>query len=197
MKRSTAPTRLKLTRPDPSEDELHKSVADLLLMALMPPAMFSTFPSGMYQLPKASGGRLKAYGLKEGMPDIFVLHDRRVVWIELKRRHGIVSKVQQAMHEKLEENKTSVYVCRSPEAVIDALMREGFPLRKGIVATMLHNPYEPAERQCTGDPYFGTADTRAEAGNETQPKKVRSAHTRAAQKTVNGPSLGGAATTEV
>ena len=150
-----AATPLKMTEQSMSEDTLHKSVAHLLDIALLKPAMWTTFPSGMYELPKSVGGRLKAYGLKEGMPDILTHCNARNVWLELKRRNGTVSQKQKAMHEVLEGAGSVVYVCRCPEAVIEALVREGFPGRLESIKQMLSRPFQPAEKQTTGDLYYG------------------------------------------
>ena len=151
-----------------TEDALHRTVAHLLDIALLSPAMWSTFPSGMYELPKAAGGRLKAYGLLEGMPDILTHCHSRNVWIELKRRNGVVSKKQKTTHEKLEKAGSVVYVCRCPEAVIEALVREGFPVRLEIVKQMLSRPFQAAEKQTTGDLYFGQDVAAAKASATSQ-----------------------------
>ena len=164
----TATRPLKLTPVDPTEDELHKSVSRLLDIALLKPAFWTTFPSGMYALPKAAGGRLKAYGLKEGIPDVYTLYEGHTVWLELKRRGGVISRKQQEMHRVLEKAGSVVYVCRSPEGVVDALVREGVPLRLEIIKQLLGKPYEPAERQTTGDFYYGANNPSATVGAATE-----------------------------
>lgn len=170
VRRGLAAPPLKLVTLDESEDELHKSVRALLDIALLPPAVWTTFPAGMYQLAKTTGGRLKAYGLKEGIPDIMLLYDGRVMWIELKRRSGRISTVQRTMHERLERAGTPVYVCRSSAAVADALAREGFPILPGIVRSLLaQGPYQPAERQSIGDPDYGQTHSRPKARQPAQP----------------------------
>src|SRR5215468_12790351 len=63
------------------EGALHRSVAELLDWCLIPPALYSTFPSGWGQLNKATAGTLKACGLKAGWPDIMVFSPRRCVGI--------------------------------------------------------------------------------------------------------------------
>lgn len=168
-----APRRLKLTN-EASEDELHKSVRALLDVALLPPAFWSTFPSGMYELPKSAGGRLKAYGLKEGVPDILAIHGGRVVWLELKRLKGVISKAQQAMHGVLELAGAHVYVCRSPESVVHALYMESFPIRSGVITQFLTRPFLRAERQVTGDFYYGQVHKSAAQGEATQPAQSAS-----------------------
>lgn len=161
------PKRLKLTAPEPSEDALHKSVRQLLDVALLLPAFWTTFPSGMYELPTSAGGRLKAYGLKEGVPDILALYEGRLVWLELKRLKGKISRAQQLMHRTLELAGSHVYVCRSQEAVVHALMTESFPLRSGVVRQLLTNSSMRSERQITGDFHLGqTAPDRG--GSETE-----------------------------
>lgn len=161
--------RFTLTEQIPAEDSLHKTAANLLHIALLPPAVWTTFPSGMYALPKAAGGRLRAYGLKPGMPDIMVLHRGRTVWLELKRRNGVISKDQKAMHACLDQAGAAVYVCRSPEAVIDALLRERFPVRLSIHRQLLTGGlYQPAEKQTTGESCYGNAGTTSGGAAESE-----------------------------
>jgi len=162
--RKRRPKPLKLTDIEPQEDELHKSVAQLLDRALLEPAFWTTFPAGMYVLPRHVGGRLKAYGMKDGVPDIEVIYDGRVVWLELKRPHGSISKAQRAAHPKLERAGCHVYVCRTPEAVIDALDRERFPVRPEIVRQLRRDgPFFRAERQSTGDLYYGQGELQTKS----------------------------------
>jgi hypothetical protein len=133
-------------------------------VALLRPAFYTTFPAGMYVLPQHVGGRLKAYGMKDGVPDIEAVYDGRLVWLELKRPHGVISKAQKERHQELEGAGSHVYVCRTPEAVIDALTREGFPLRLDIQGQLLRNgPFFRAERQSTGDLYYGQSNKTPES----------------------------------
>ena len=136
----------RLTAPQIPEDSLHKTVADILDRWLIEPAVWTHFPAGGYQLGVMAAARLKRLGLKAGMPDILCWYDHRCVGIELKRDTGGRSSSQRAMHPKLEAAGVTIYVCRSPEAVIDVLVREGFPIQIQIVKAMLMQPFQPADR---------------------------------------------------
>ena len=52
------------------EIDLHRTVAEMLDWAMLPPAMWTTVPGGWGYLPGATAGILKACGYKKGFPDI-------------------------------------------------------------------------------------------------------------------------------
>ena len=64
--------------------DLHASVAGQLDWRLKRPAFYTTFPAGWGKLPGMVAGKLKACGLKAGMPDLLVWYEGRTVGIELK-----------------------------------------------------------------------------------------------------------------
>jgi hypothetical protein len=113
-----------------SEADLHATVAEFLDWALMPPALYTTFPAGWCALPKATAGRLKACGLKKGMPDILVFYDGRTLGIELKAEGGRPSLAQQCMFHQLREAGVLVYICESVEDVAFTLRDSGVPMRR-------------------------------------------------------------------
>lgn len=125
------PSHRAITFPDRArEADLHKSVAHFLRWALVPPALFTTFPAGWGKLSKATAGRLYASGLAPGMPDIFVFGPgRRVVGIELKVPPNTATAVQRTMFAKLQAVGIKVYICTSIEDVADALKQEYVPCR--------------------------------------------------------------------
>jgi len=163
-----APKRLKLRIPEPPEDSLHKSVADLLDAHLLLPATWTTFPAGLYVLNPAAAGRLKRLGLKAGMPDILVFW-HGCVGIELKRDSGTRQREQKFMHLRLEAAGIPVYVCRSLEAVADALVRHDVPLRASVVRALLDRPYRPAERAIDVGETVNGKHTGTEASGAAQP----------------------------
>ena len=126
---------------DATEDELHRSVAEFLDWALLPPAVYSTFPAGWGKLSKSTAGRLKASGLKPGMPDLFVF-DRhsmianriypKIIGLELKARGEKPSAAQQLMFPRLRALGIEIYVCECVEDVAEALERERVPLRISV-----------------------------------------------------------------
>jgi hypothetical protein len=125
----------------PTESELHQAVAEFLDVALLPPAVYSTFPAGWGKLSTATAGRLKAAGLKPGLPDLFVF-DRhnmianrtypKVIGLELKAHGRKPSPAQQLMFPRLRALGIEIYVCECLEDVVEALERERVPLRIGL-----------------------------------------------------------------
>jgi hypothetical protein len=123
----------------PTEAELHQAVAEYLDWALLPPAIYSTFPAGWGRLSKATAGRLKGSGLKPGMPDLFVF-DRhelqlgnrvfpKIVGIELKARGELPSAAQQLMFPMLRQIGIPIHICRCVEDVALALVQEHITMR--------------------------------------------------------------------
>lgn len=120
---------------DPSESQLHASVAQFLDWALLPPTIWTTFPAGWGKLTKGTAGRLYACGLKKGMPDILVFCRRDhnssyVVGIELKAGRNGLSSAQRTMFAALQGVGIPVYVCRSIEDVAEMLTQEGISCRQ-------------------------------------------------------------------
>ena len=102
----------------------------MLDWVLRPPAMYTTFPAGWGALNKATAGRLKACGLKMGMPDILVFYHGVTFGIELKGRGGILSAAQKVMHANLRAAGVPVVVCSSVEGVFEFCKAYGLPMRK-------------------------------------------------------------------
>jgi hypothetical protein len=117
-----------------SESQLHKATADLLDWVLLPPALWTTFPSGWGKLGKATAGRLHGAGLKAGFPDLFIFFSGRAIGIELKTEAGQISKKQMAMFLRLGKAGVRVYICRNTDDVIGVLEQESLPHRKMEVA---------------------------------------------------------------
>jgi len=122
------PLRLRLT--EPTEAQLHATVAQYLDWALMPPAVYTTFPAGWGVLTRSTAGRLRGAGLKQGIPDILVWYNGFTLGIELKSYSGRLTKVQEAMHIKLRAAGVKVVTCNSLMEVIDALEMFSIPLRR-------------------------------------------------------------------
>jgi hypothetical protein len=123
----------------PTERQLHRTVAEFLDWALLPPAVWTTFPAGWGRLSEAMAGELRACGLKKGFPDILIfdLHQiiaariyPKVVGIELKARTG-VSAAQQLMFPRLKKVGWAIYVCRDLESVVQALREQRVMLKTG------------------------------------------------------------------
>jgi len=122
------PLRLRLT--EPTEAQLHATVAQYLDWALMPPAVYTTFPAGWGVLTRSTAGRLKGAGLKQGIPDILVWYNGFTLGIELKSHVGRLTPTQEEMHAKLRAAGVVIAVCTSLMEVIDFLRIRSIPLRR-------------------------------------------------------------------
>jgi len=133
----------RLTEPVVPEDDLHAAVAQALDLLLLPPAMWTTFPAGLVELPGQAAAKLARLGLKRNWPDILVLHGA-LHGIELKRVGGQLSRTrtvrtrrgslrmvegQADVHPRLEAAGMKIAVCRSVDEVLAALAAWGVPMR--------------------------------------------------------------------
>jgi hypothetical protein len=113
----------------PTESQLHRTVAELLEWTLFYPTVWTTFPAGWGHLPKATAGRLRGAGLKAGFPDILIFYDSRCVGLELKVKGRKPSAAQQLMFARLRQCGMRIFVCENVDEVIDALQQAKIPLR--------------------------------------------------------------------
>lgn len=104
-----------------SELALHVSVARFLDAALPKDAFWSTIAHGGFRLPISVAKRLRAMGLKKGVPDLFVIHNGRTVFLELKVPGNYPTPEQKAVMANIEQAGGFCFVCRSLEEVADAL----------------------------------------------------------------------------
>ena len=105
-----------MPRRNQPELDFHKTVAQYLDKALPESCWWSTFPSGGGG--KARGAKLKACGLKAGVPDI--------LWLELKAPKGSLSDAQEAFVERMERFETvAVATCKTLNDVYEALVGSG------------------------------------------------------------------------
>ncbi len=114
-----------------TEAQLHRAVAEYLDLVLLPPAWWSTFPSGGGG--KARGGQLKGRGLKPGVPDILLVQRGECFWIELKATNGRLSKAQQDTSGALAAAGCHWTFCRSIEQVAEALKYWGISTRQAAL----------------------------------------------------------------
>jgi hypothetical protein len=123
------------------EDRLQAAMIEFLTAALPADAMVWATPNGGGRS-KAEAGILKATGVVAGMPDLFVLHQHRLLPIEVKvaaapaapghprRRGGVVSQAQTTAHHRLERcGAAPVLIATSLEELEKGLIARGVPLR--------------------------------------------------------------------
>lgn len=99
------------------EEALQRTVAQYLDLALPKDAVWFHVPNGGGRS-KAEAGVLKAMGVKAGVPDIYILHEGRSLFIELKPPKRYLSKEQKEMTRRLLLAHARVDVCRSLDEVI-------------------------------------------------------------------------------
>jgi hypothetical protein len=147
-----------------SEADLHATVAEFLDWALMPPALFTTFPAGWGKLPPATAGRLKGSGLKQGFPDLLIFHDGRCVGIELKVKGRKPSLAQQCMFHQLRQAGVLVYICESVEDVAFTLRDSGVPMRR---MALWHDDVRLGVRKWQQDAISAKRDAEGEGDGPT------------------------------
>lgn len=136
---------------------LHMAVAEFLDWVVMPPALWTTFPAGWTAMNKGQAGRLKACGLKAGMPDIMVFHDGFTLGIELKAGGHGLTEAQKEMHPKLLAAGVRVCVARSIDVVEHILRVHNIPIRKinygsSLTTSEIRCPQEPAQGKAPAAP---------------------------------------------
>jgi hypothetical protein len=138
------PRPFRLTEPVQPEQELHETVADMCDRLIAPPAFWFFYPAGAVQLTRAQVAKLARMGLKRGLPDIFILH-QKFYGIELKRRGGRLSRTSIGRTARgspvIRAGQVDVFplleaagmqriaVCHSVDEVAAQLDRWGIPLR--------------------------------------------------------------------
>lgn len=133
-----------------SEDAFHLAVAELLDWVLRMPTFWTTFPAGYGKLGKGMAGKLKAKGLKAGMPDILIFHpvpphinNSHVVGLELKAGRNTTSSAQRNTHQLLWAAGVKVYTIRNLNDVLAALLAENIPFKQ----IELHDKVKTLERE--------------------------------------------------
>lgn len=122
--------REKVPRQQP-EMLLQTAVAQYLAWALPPDAVAHHSP-GEGKRSRRAQGELKRSGFTSGWPDLEIVWDGKVVFVELKAGRGALSAAQRATHRKLHYCGAPVCVCRSPEDVEFVLRAHGLPLRATV-----------------------------------------------------------------
>jgi hypothetical protein len=141
----TAAFRLK-PPPEPLEADIHEACARALDLLLLPPAMWFCYPAGAAELSPQQMAAYSRKGLKRGLPDIFVLH-QRMYGIELKRPGARLSKTrvgrsqrgapriyagQEDVFPKLEAAGMQIAIVHSVDEMLAQLARWQIPMRRII-----------------------------------------------------------------
>jgi len=96
------------------EDQLHRAVAGFLRRALNNPAEAYWFHTPNQGIRSAiQGAKLKAMGMRAGIPDLYIRWRGGVGWIELKSETGRVSDAQHDFMAQARALGDQTAVCRS------------------------------------------------------------------------------------
>lgn len=116
------------------EDRLHRTVATFLSRALPNPAeaIWLHYPAGEKRSAFA-GAKLKAYGARAGVPDLYFRWSGGVGWLELKADKGVVSPEQRRFMEQVEQLGDKVAVVRTLEVVEATLRSWGLKLHASVL----------------------------------------------------------------
>jgi hypothetical protein len=116
-----------------TEDQFHLAVAELLDWVLRMPTFFTTFPAGYGKLSKGMAGKLRAKGMRAGMPDIMIFHPAglvtRCVGLELKVGRNTTTSKQRETHELLRATGVKCYTIRTLNDVLAALIASDIPYK--------------------------------------------------------------------
>lgn len=90
----------------------------------------TTFWSGVENAPRGAkaGHFQRLRGVRSGLADVLVLHDGKLVCIELKSKRGVPSAAQRAVSLEIKAAGGRWWLARSVKAALTALAREGVPL---------------------------------------------------------------------
>lgn len=116
------------------EDQLQASVARFLDRVLPSASWWTATANGAHLAGDArsramQANRMKATGIKKGTPDILILHDGRLLSIELKAAKGKLSDAQADVADAITNAGGGYTVSRSIEDVQEYLIAMGVPLR--------------------------------------------------------------------
>ena len=120
------------------EEQLQMVVVEYLSQALEGNSTFFAVPNGGKRNFREAQ-RLKAAGVRAGVPDMIVINDGRAIGIELKVGKNKPTEVQLAFHEQLKHARVPVSVCRSVDEVEAALRAAGVPLRATVEAPIIRS----------------------------------------------------------
>jgi len=109
------------------EQKLHIAVARYLTVALPKDAWFTTIPAGGGGARR--GAYLKAMGYKAGTPDLQIIYQGRVLFVELKASNGRVTDAQWKTKDHLLAAGAYWCVCKTLDELASALTGWNVPLR--------------------------------------------------------------------
>lgn len=110
-----------------SEHDLQRQVTKFLDAALPSDAWWTSIDSAGRGA--VAGARMKARGVRKGIPDLLVYWRACCIWIELKSAKGRMTGEQMAFWAACSHAGQQLFVCRSVADVGQRLTEQGIPLR--------------------------------------------------------------------
>lgn len=140
MKRHRILDSLQQQKPDISEYNFHCQVAQFLNLILDCHEEDSKVVWTSLETSNHAGGRLgkilqskdKAKGVKAGIPDIMILWDWKILFLELKTKSG-VSDAQKRMHDRIRKVGHHVEVVRSLEEILQVFDKFNVPYTEVVL----------------------------------------------------------------
>ena len=111
-------------KPHLSEEAIHRAVARILTLSARR-GVFWFHPANGEARSKAAGGRLKAMGLRAGVPDLCVLYHGQVFFLELKTTRGRLSPRQNEVCKYITDAGGTFMVAHGIDEAIDILRKWG------------------------------------------------------------------------
>lgn len=111
-----------------SEEALQFASKHFLDFALPDGTVYWHTPNGGHRK-KAVAGKLKAQGVLAGVPDWTIIHNGKVIFLELKTRRGTLTDGQKEFRDRVQAQGLDHYVCRSLTEIELALNAAGVPVK--------------------------------------------------------------------
>ncbi len=110
--------------PELTEADIHAAVVDALRRLARPGVVWWHTPNGERRDAR-DGAKLARFGVRAGMPDLFVLIAGRLHGLELKRRGGRLSATQRGMHTALTAAGAIIATAATVDDALSILRRWG------------------------------------------------------------------------
>jgi VRR-NUC domain len=173
------------------EEAASQALVVEMLQELLDPAF--TFFSALENKPRSvwSAQRQKRCGVRAGLPDLMiVVYWKPPVFIEMKSKRGVPSRVQKRVFADLRAMGADVYVARSAAAALEGLRRSNVPFRR---------PWQPLRQLADWEGPFIMTDPNERLPQAPEVAAQRRAEQRAwrerqrARKSAQAPAVGGSA----
>jgi hypothetical protein len=143
-----------MTLPIPTEEMEQRVFVHYLELKRL---KFSSIPNSTWTTSHRQKAKNTATGLRPGLPDLLVIVNSQVIWIEMKRvKGGVTSASQKAWIEALNAAGTPAYVCAGAEAAIKII--ENYINAPKLKKPLALNPEWAAERAARATKLFKTGD---------------------------------------